>query len=296
MKCQDCGQSNRDLATFCDSCGSRLFTTLEESTLSQDTPSTSVSFVGRKRELGELKTALDEALSGHGRLIMLVGEPGIGKTCTAQELVNIAESQGARVFWGRCYDGEGAPPYWPWVQPLRGYIRQGDPNQLRHELGAGAAEIAEVVSDIRQKLPDLESPPQLEPEQARFRLYDSITTFLRNIAQAQPLILVLEDLHWADRSSLLLLEFLVQSIQSAPILILGTYRDMEVARRHPLYQTLGSLIREQRFVRIQLHGLSQTEVFQLLHITTGTDPSSQLVELIHERTEGNPLFVHEISR
>ncbi|MFQ6028289.1 MAG: helix-turn-helix transcriptional regulator, partial [Dehalococcoidia bacterium] len=159
-----------------------------------------------------------------------------------------------------------------------------------------ATEIAEVVSDIRQKLPDLESPPQLEPEQARFRLYDSITTFLQNIAQAQPILLVLEDLHWADRSSLLLLEFVVQSIQAAPILILGTYRDLEVARRHPLYQTLGSLIREQQFVRIHLHGLSQTEVSQLLHITTGTDPSSQLVELIHERTEGNPLFVHEISR
>ena len=158
------------------------------------------------------------------------------------------------------------------------------------------SEIAEVVPEVRSMLPDLPAPPELDPEQARFRLYDSISTFFKNVTQSQPLVVVLEDLHWADRSSLLLLEFLAQEIHSIPLLLLGTYRDMEVARRHPLYQALGSLIREQRFARIQLHGLNQREVGQLLHFATGTAPPTGLVATVHGRTEGNPLFISEISR
>ena len=227
---------------------------------------------------------------------MLVGEPGIGKTRTAQELATYAERRGAQVLWGRCYEGEGAPPYWPWVQPLRSYIQKMAPDLLASNLGRGAPEIAEVVPEVRLMLPDLPNPPELDPEQARFRLYDSIATFFKNVTQSQPLTVVLDDLHWADRSSLLLLEFLAQEIHSIPLLLLGTYRDMEVARRHPLYQALGSLIREQRFVRIQLHGLNQPEVGQLLHLNTGTAPSTGLVETIQGRTEGNPLFINEISR
>ena len=136
-------------------------------------------FVGRQREMGELKACLEDALSGRGRLVTLVGEPGIGKTRTAQELATYAGLRGAQVLWGRCYEGQGAPPYWPWVQAIRSYVRDIDPEQLRSDMGAGAADIGEVVSDVREQLPGLESPPQLEPEQARFRLFDSITAFLK---------------------------------------------------------------------------------------------------------------------
>ena len=254
------------------------------------------TFVGRHQEMEGLKVALEDAISGRGRLVMLVGEPGIGKTRTAQELASYTETRGTQVLWGRCYEEEGAPPYWPWVQPIRSYIQQQAPEKLLAEIGPGAADIAEIVPEIRHKLTGLETPPALEPEQARFRLFDSITTFLKNAAQSQPLLLVLDDLHWADRSSLLLLEFLAREIQSSPLLVLGTYRDVEVSRRHPLSQTLGSLIREERFLRVQLPGLAEPEVEQLIQGAAVVNPPSGLSATIHQRTEGNPLFVTEIIR
>jgi hypothetical protein len=146
------------------------------------------AFVGRQPEMDELKSALEDALSRQGKLVMLVGEPGIGKTRTAQELAARAEQQGAYVLWGWSYEEAGAPPYWPWIQPLRSYIQQLYPDQLRSQMGPGAADIAEVISGVRDKLPGLELPPALEPKQARFRLFDSITTFLKNAAQVQPMM------------------------------------------------------------------------------------------------------------
>ncbi len=157
--------------------------------------------------MAELRLALEDTLAGQGRIVMLVGEPGIGKTRTSQELASRAARRGAQVLWGRCYEEEGAPSYWPWVQPIRSYVQQCDPDQLRSEMGSGAADVAEIVPDLREKLPSLESPPALEPEQARFRLFDSITSFLKNAAQSRPTMVVLDDLHWADKPSLLLLQF-----------------------------------------------------------------------------------------
>ena len=148
-------------------------------------------FVGRQREMGELKGCLEDALSGRGRLVTLVGEPSIGKTRTAQALATYAGLRGAKVLWGRCHEEQGAPPYWPWVQAMRSYVRDKEPEELRSEMGAGAADIAEVVSDVREQLGGLEPPPQLEPEQARFRLFDSITAFLKTASQRQPIVLVL---------------------------------------------------------------------------------------------------------
>ncbi len=252
------------------------------------------TFVGRQQELTDLKAALEDTLAGLGRLVMLAGEPGIGKTRTAQELASHAETLGAQVFWGRCYEEEGTPPYWPWLQLLRSYIQQQAPEQLQAQMGPGASDIAEIVSEVRDKLPDLEIPPALEPEQARFRLFSSITNFLKNAAQFQPLMLVLDDLQWADRSSLLLLEFLAREIQSIPLIVLGTYRDVEVSRRHPLSQTRGSLIREQRFLRVQLPGLAEPEVAQLIQRAASVSPPPGWSAAIHRRTEGNPLFVSEI--
>ena len=144
-------------------------------------------FVGRQREMGELKGCLEDALSGRGRLVTLVGEPGIGKTRTAQELTIYAGLRGGQVLWGRCYEEQGVPLYWPWVQAIRSYVRDIDQEQLRLDMGAGAADIAEVVSDVREQLPGLEAPPKLEPEQARFRLFDSITAFLKTASQRRPL-------------------------------------------------------------------------------------------------------------
>ena len=140
----------------------------------------SSAFVGRDSELANLHAALEQSVSGHGQLRMLVGEPGAGKTRTAQELATYAGLRGAQVLWGRCFEGEGAPPYWPWRQIIRNYVHASDTRTLASEMGPGAADIAEPVPDVRERLPGLPIPEKLEANLARFRLWDSISTFLRN--------------------------------------------------------------------------------------------------------------------
>ncbi len=254
-------------------------------------------FVGRGQELGELKAALEGALSGEGRMMMLVGEPGIGKTRTALELATYARLRGAAVLWGRCYESEGAPPYWPWVQAIRDYVRGRDPEQLRSEMGAAAAEIAEIVPDVRQRIPDVGEPPLLEdPRQARFRLFDSLTAFLKSAARAQPLVFVLDDLHWADEGSLRLLEFVARELAGVRLLLIGTYRDIELSRRHPLAQSLAELTRERLFKRLLLRGLGREDVGRFVEATSGISPPPELVSVVYTHTEGNPLFVTEVVR
>ena len=253
-------------------------------------------FVGRQREMGDLKACLEDALSGRGRLVTLVGEPGIGKTRTAQELATYAGLRGAHVLWGRSYEEQGVPPYWPWVQAIRSYVRERDPDQLRSEMGAGAADIAEVVSDVRERLPGLPAPLQLEPDQARFRLFDSIAAFLKTASQRQPLVLVLDDLHWADQPSLMLLQFVARELGGARLLVVGTYRDMELSRQHPLAEALGELTRERLFQRVLLRGLDQEDVGRFIEMASGVTPPSALVTSVYTQTEGNPLFVTEVVR
>jgi DNA-binding CsgD family transcriptional regulator/DNA polymerase III delta prime subunit len=254
------------------------------------------AFVGRQREMDELKSALEDTISGRGRLVMLVGEPGIGKTRTAQELASHAQTLGVQVLWGWCYEEAGAPPYWPWVQPLRSYIQQTSPDQLRSQMGPGAADIAEVISAVREKLPGLEPPPALEPEQARFRLFDSVTTFLKNATQSQPLVLVLDDLHWADKPSLLLLQFLARQLAESRLLVVGCYRDVELSRQHPLSETLAQLSRLPLFQRKLLQGLSKEDTERFIEATAGIRPPQSLAATIYAHTEGNPLFVKEVVR
>ena len=259
----------------------------------QDRPAGS-SFVGRHREIAALKAALEDALSGRARTVMLVGEPGIGKTRTAQELATHGIAMGYQAIWGRCYSAQGAPSYWPWVQAIRSYIREQSPEELRAQMGAGAADIAEVVPEVREQLPGLESPPSLEPQQVRFRFFDSMAAFLMRASQAQPLLLLLENLHWADRPSLLLLEFLSQELAECRLMMVGTYRDTGLNRRHPLTQTLGELAGEPSFQRVPLRGLSEAEVDQFLQGMAGFPPPRDLVTVVHTQTEGNPLFMTQV--
>ncbi len=253
-------------------------------------------FVGRQRELSELTAALEDAIKGSGRLVMLAGEPGIGKTRTAQELAALAGELGAQVYWGWCYEEEGAPPYWPWVQPLRTCLQEKSPQELADLLGTGAADIAEIVPEVQTRLPALKPTPTADPEQARFRLFDSITTFWKNLSQAKPTVVVLEDLHNADRSSLLLLEFLARQMADSRLVVIATYRDVEVSRRHPLSLTLGTLIREQLLLRVQLGGFGKADVGQFVHSHSGVALSNDLLESVHDRTDGNPLFLGELIR
>ena len=252
-------------------------------------------FVGREQAMGELRAALEHALAGRGQLVFLVGEPGIGKTRTAEELGALANRRGARVHGGRCYEGDGPPAFWPWVQVLRGCVRDVEP-RLLGDLGPAAADIAELVPEIRQRLPRLPTVPPLPPEQARFRLFDGVATFLRIAARARPLVLVLDDLHWADKPSLLLLQFLAREIRDASILLVGTYRDVELRRGHPLAQVLGDLAREPLCRRIVLRGLAQDDVGQYIAGIAGAAPPDAVVAEVHRMTEGNPFFVGEVVR
>ncbi|MDP6512568.1 MAG: protein kinase, partial [SAR202 cluster bacterium] len=253
-------------------------------------------FVGRHQEMGDLKAALEDALSGRGRMVTLVGEPGIGKTRTAQELVTYAGLRGVQVLWGRCYEDRGMPPYWPWVQAIRSYMQDSDPEQLRSEMGSGAADIAEIISDVRDRFPDLPTPHLAEPDQVRFKLFDAVTTFLKNASQKQPIMLVLDDIHWSDTPSLLLLEFVARELSGTRLLLVGTYRDMELNRRHPLAQTLGELTRERLFQRVLLRGLSPDDISHFIESASGINPPAGLVSAVHTQTEGNPLFVTEVVR
>jgi len=251
-------------------------------------------FIGRQRELAILATALDQALSGRGQMVMLAGDPGIGKTRLAQELASNAHSLGAKVLWGWCYEHAGAPPYWPYVHPIRNYIETADAHQLIAQIGSGGPAICEIVPELRAKLPDVGQLLAAEPEQARFRLFDSLTTFLKNASQDQPILFVMDDLHWADEPSLLLLEFLSKEISRSPLLIVGTYRDLELTRDHPLTRTLGSLARESRFQRVKLGGLTCQEIRELVEARSGIALAEDAVSTLHRRTEGNPLFVGEV--
>ena len=298
MLCPQCSRDNPSDARFCMSCATGLPVPDAPSADPVTDIALSRDFVGRRREMGELAAALEDVLSGRGRLMMLGGEPGIGKTRTAEEFAAYAQEQNARVLWGRCHEQPGMPPFWPWIQAIRSYVREREPEQLRSDMGNGAAIIAEIVSDINELLPGLVRPPDLDsPEQAQFRLFDAITTFLKDVsAQSNALTLILDNLHWSDKPSLLLLEFLSQELSDSHLMVIGTYRDVDLSRQHSLAETLGELTRARLFQRVPLRGLSLEDEGQLIQVTSGSRPSQEFVELVHSRTEGNPLFVVEVLR
>ena len=248
-------------------------------------------FVGRDRELEQMREGVDTALAGSGRLQLLVGEPGIGKTRAAEELATYARVSGARVYWGRCREDDGAPAYWPWVQSIRELVREADPVAMGWQMGAGAAEIARLVPDVAERL-DIEPAEGGESEEERFRLFDSVTSFLVAAARDRPMVLVLDDLHWADEPSLLLLKYAASEVGSSGLLILGTYRDVELGRHHPLARMLSELGGS----RIALHGLTIEHVAGYIEMTSGAPPPRGLAEAVHRQTDGNPFFVGEIVR
>jgi DNA-binding CsgD family transcriptional regulator len=253
-------------------------------------------FIGREEELTFLRARLDQACAGAGGIVLLAGDPGIGKTRIAEELAIDAHLRGARVLWGHCHEGAGAPAYWPWVQIIRAYSRTRAPETLHTELGAGAADIAQIVPELRERLPELPPSPRLTTAQARFRLFDHITTFLALAAERQPLVLILDDLHWADEPSLLLLQFLARAPRSARLLVLGAYRDMEVGRAHPLARALADLIREPANQRLHLRGFGAPEVARFIEVIAGLEPAGDLIAAVTRETEGNPFFITEVVR
>jgi predicted ATPase len=256
-------------------------------------------FVGRSAEFAVLVAALEAAAAGQGRLVLLAGEPGIGKTRLAERLADEARERGCLVLWGRCWEDDGAPAFWPWVEALGAYARSQDPDRLRAVLGSAAPDLAQLVPEVRAQLPDVPEPPPGEPEQARFRLFAGVTDLFRRLAATQPVLLVLDDLHWADKPSLLLLQFLTRQLGGIRLIVLGSYRDTDLDRRHPLGEALTSLRREATCERVSLAGLLVDEVVALLEGRAGHvlgASGRELAQALHRETEGNPLFVSETLR
>lgn len=259
------------------------------------TPTTGV-FVGRERELAELLAGLEDALSGRGRLFLISGEPGIGKSRLADELANRAAQRGAQLLVGRSWEAGGAPAFWPWVQALRTLVREHDPERLRSELGPRLPDLAQLLPELRELIPDLPEPPSLDPEGARFRLFDAVASFLRVTAETEPLLLVLDDLHAADEPSLLLLQFVARELASSCLLVVGAYRDVDPTLADPLAAALTELAREPVTRSLVLGGLTEGDVARFIEETTARAPTAALVEAVFGESEGNPLFVGEIVR
>jgi DNA-binding SARP family transcriptional activator len=240
-------------------------------------------FVGRDHELGALGAGLEAARAGSGRLFLLVGEPGIGKTRLAEEFGADARARGCRVLAGRCWEAGGAPAYWPWLQAIRARLRESDTERRRSQLGSSASELAQILPELRELYPDLPEPPSLDPESARFRLFEAVSSFLVSAAEESPLLLVLDDLHAADEPSLLLLRFLARNLGESRIVVVGAYRDADPTVGGELAVTLVELAREPVTRTLALRGLAETEVGRFIELTASQTPSAGVIETVHTR-------------
>jgi DNA-binding SARP family transcriptional activator len=250
--------------------------------------------VNRQAELDTLQQSFDALQSGVGRIVLLEGEPGIGKTRLTEELAHFAGMSGATVLWARCHDAEGSPAFWPWSQIVRNSLRTTSPNDLREDLGDAAGPIAQVVPEIRAILPESSVVPELNPDEARFRFFDSMTMFLVRLSECHPLVLIIEDLHWADRSSLMLLEFLADEIAQRRIMLVITCRASTVGDTVPLIRALERLNRSRATQRVQVTGFQIDDTERYSRLIAGRPLPENLVETIYQRTNGNPFFLREV--
>jgi DNA-binding SARP family transcriptional activator len=246
------------------------------------------SFVGRIAALRRVEAVVEGALGGRSSLVLIEGEPGIGKTRLMTEVAARVREQGMRVCWGRCHDDEGAPPLWPWVQVLR-ELRRGDdglPDHLRSILAA--------------LLPELGSPPDddLAADAARFRLFDGVREAIEQSAMQSPVMIVIDDAHWADASSLRLLRFLSVELRDVPAVAVVAFRNTEPTATPAFADTLAEMSRRAGVDRLPLSGLSQRDVADLLRQTTDlAGPEVDGIALrLQQRTNGNPFFVTELIR
>ena len=253
-------------------------------------------FIGRHRETATLSQALDDVLSGSARTVLVSGEPGIGKTRLAEEFETFARARGAAVVWGRLTEDDVTPAFWPFVQALRQLLTSSAPGSPTEMPSSVDALMGQLLPEVRDRLPDQRSPAVFDPDEARFRLFNAVAEVVRTFAASRPLVLIIDDLHWAAVPSLRLLEFLVRELYASPVMLLLTYRDTEVDRAHPLRHTLGALARERGCRRVYLEGLDAAEVRSYLEEVTPGLPSARLVAELHERSEGNPFFMREIIR
>jgi DNA-binding SARP family transcriptional activator len=251
-------------------------------------------FVGREGEFLRLLRRLAEAASGRGGLVFLSGEPGIGKTRLAEELAGQASREGAQVLWGTCLGGEWMPPYTPFAEAIDAAVRRADPEEVRTDLGLGGAPLARLVPALRKVLPDLGEPVPLQPDEERIRLLDAVAQLLIARSQRAPLLLCLDDLHWADGGTVAMIAHLARFACRFPMLVVGTYRDVELVRTHPLAEALPTLRQGAGFEHIRLKGLSADAVHTLLATLAEHEVSEAAVAALATETAGNPFFLREV--
>src|ERR1700722_2879112 len=253
--------------------------------------------VGRERELASLLSGLDEAPSRHGRLFLISGEPGVGKTRMADEVAAAADAKRMAIMVGHCSEHDEAVAYLPFVEILEDFVdRESNPDMLRAALGAQAPELARLIPKLKNILPELPPPLDLPPAQARRHLFNCFFDFVARIASERSTLMILEDLHWGDDSTLSLLDHLTQRLSDLPLMVIGTYRDAEVNVTRPLAKTLDDLLRGRLATRVRLKGLPRDGVAAMLEGLSGKSAPAVVVGEVFAETEGNPFFVEELFR
>jgi hypothetical protein len=272
---------------------------------------TGEGIIGRDHPAAMLRAEIERAAQSHGGLVLVTGEAGIGKTTLVTRAAEEARRHGALVLGGACWESDSAPGYWPWVQVIRGLRRGAGPEEwaaVREAVGGGldvllgdaatrhstTAGHTTTVGHTTTNAGEGEPAGDREPADA-FRHYDAVTTALVSVSQHRPVVVILDDLHWADSASLRLLEFAAQHTWFERLLLIGTYRDVEVeSAGHPLRPLMMPLV--AKATTVTLTGLARPEVGTLIARTAGREPEPDLVTEVHRRTGGNPFFVEQTAR
>jgi len=258
-----------------------------------------VGVVGREVEAALLGDAFKRVAAGEGREVVLVsGDAGLGKTTLVAEAARQAASTGACVLLGRCQEDLGAS-YAPFVEALSHYVTHASEEALRAHVAAHAGELAGMVPALGRRLGELPEPSSTDPDTERYLLYGAVVGLLAQASSTQPVVLVLDDLQWSDKSSLQLLRHVVADVESARVLVLGTFRDSELSASHPLTEVLGALRREAGVHRIELQGFDDTGVLAFMEAAAGHELGDEVMDLVHavyRETDGNPFFVGEVLR
>jgi len=251
---------------------------------------------GRAREMSRLLARFDDAAAGRGGVVLLAGEPGIGKSHALRQLAGAARGGSAVVLAGRCVEGAWVPPFRPFAEAIAGYGELVSPGQLRADLGLAGSALARIVPRLSELLPDLTAPPSLQPGEERFRLLDAAAQFFAAVSTRAAVLLVLDDLQWADAGTAMMMRHVARSCGHRRFLIAGAYRTTEVVTRDPLADVLGAMQAEAECTVIGLQALGTEAIGRLVAAEAGAPVSPSLVTAIAAHTGGNPFFAKEMIR